>query len=348
MNTHILVIEDNLDMRENIAEILELSNYKVTTAENGQVGVEKAREILPDLILCDIMMPELNGYGVLFILSKNAETASIPFIFLTAKTERQDIRKGMNLGADDYITKPFEENDLMQAIESRIKRNEIIKQEFTDDERGLDSFFNEAKGAHALHELSENRTKKKVKKKSVIFLEGNSPRALYFVNRGKVKTFVSNEDGKELITGIFNQGDFIGYHPLFQECEYKDSAMALEETELSVISKEDFFHLINSNRDVSLKFIKMLAKDVIEHEEELINLAYNTVRRRVAEGLLKVSSKYGQMEFPIAREDLANIVGTAQESVIRVLSEFKEMKIITTSGRKVKILDKVGLENIRY
>ncbi len=348
MNTHILVIEDNLDMRENIAEILELANYKVTTAENGQIGVEKAREILPDLILCDIMMPELNGYGVLFILSKSAETASIPFIFLTAKTDKQDIRKGMNLGADDYITKPFEEKDLMQAIESRIKRNEIIKQEFTDDERGLDSFFNEAKGTHALHELSENRLKKFFKKKSMIFLEGNSPHALYFVNKGKVKTFISNEDGKELITGIYNVGDFIGYHPLFQQCEYKDSAMALEDTELSIISKEDFYHLVNSNRDVSLKFIKMLSKDVLEHEEELINLAYNTVRRRVAEGLLKVSEKYQEDEFPIAREDLANIVGTAQESVIRVLSEFKEMKLIRTAGRKVKILDKQGLENVRY
>lgn len=348
MKKSILVIEDNFEMRENIAEMLELSGYEITTAENGQIGVEKAQKLLPDLILCDIMMPELNGYGVLFILSKSIETASIPFIFLTAKTDRQDVRKGMNLGADDYITKPFEEEELIDAIEGRIRRNEIIKHDFTSDEHGLESFFNEAKGTHALEELSENRAKKHFKKKGMIYMEGNFPQALFFVNYGKIKTYKSNEDGKELITGIFDKGSFFGYHPLFQQGEYRDSAMSLEETELSIISKEDFFHLVNSNRDVSLKFVKMLSGNILDREDELINLAYNTVRRRVVEGLLKVSETYNSSEFPIAREDLANIVGTAQESVIRVLSEFKEMKLIETSGRQVKILNKEKLASIRY
>ena len=105
----ILIIEDNEDIRSNTAEILELSNYKVTVAENGKAGVSKALENLPDLVICDIMMPELDGYGVLHALQRNDATKNIPFIFLTAKTERNDMRKAMDLGADHYLTKPFED-----------------------------------------------------------------------------------------------------------------------------------------------------------------------------------------------------------------------------------------------
>ena len=100
MKKKILLIEDNADVRENAAEILSLAGYDVQTAVNGKSGVDMAQKDKPDLIICDIMMPELDGYGVLHILSKSADTAGIPFIFLTAKTEKADIRKGMNLGAD--------------------------------------------------------------------------------------------------------------------------------------------------------------------------------------------------------------------------------------------------------
>ena len=106
----ILLIEDDVVLRENTEELLELSNYEVVVAPNGKVGVEIAKQNLPNIIVCDIMMPELDGYGVLEALSKNEETRHIPFIFLSAKTERKDVRKGMDLGADDYITKPFEED----------------------------------------------------------------------------------------------------------------------------------------------------------------------------------------------------------------------------------------------
>ena len=112
----ILVIEDNNEIRENTAEILQLAGYETFTAENGKIGVETALREKPDLIVCDIMMPVLDGYGVLHLLNKNESTRNIPFIFLSAKTERTDLRKGMEMGADDYITKPFEEIELLKAI----------------------------------------------------------------------------------------------------------------------------------------------------------------------------------------------------------------------------------------
>lgn len=123
----ILLIEDNAEVRENTAEILELANYTVFTAPNGKIGVELARKQQPDLIICDIMMPELDGYGVLHLLGKNPSTAGIPFIFLTAKSEKDDFRKGMNLGADDYLTKPYDDLTLLDAIEMRLKKNDLFK-----------------------------------------------------------------------------------------------------------------------------------------------------------------------------------------------------------------------------
>src|SRR6478735_9696583 len=127
----ILLMEDNDDIRNNTAEILELSNYKVFVAENGKVGVEQAILHMPDLIICDIMMPGLDGYGVLHAVHKNEAIKNTPFIFLTAKTDRNDFRKGMELGADDYITKPFSGTELLNAVESRLRKIDELKKEFS-------------------------------------------------------------------------------------------------------------------------------------------------------------------------------------------------------------------------
>ena len=123
----ILVIEDNEEVRETLAEILELSGYQVDTAKDGAIGARKALDAPPDIILCDVMMPKLDGFGVLNILSKKQETADIPFVFLTAKADKNDFRRGMNLGADDYITKPFYKDELLQVIETRLKKSERLK-----------------------------------------------------------------------------------------------------------------------------------------------------------------------------------------------------------------------------
>src|SRR5213593_4873764 len=118
----ILVIEDEPEMRRNITALLRYKAYEPIAAENGRIGIEMARREKPDLILCDVMMPELNGHGVLDALRSDSATATIPFIFLTAKGEKTDVRVGMNLGADDYLTKPVSKAHLLQAIQARLKR----------------------------------------------------------------------------------------------------------------------------------------------------------------------------------------------------------------------------------
>lgn len=121
----ILVVEDEAQVRYNIQEILELSDYRVLTAENGRVGLQLARNMIVDLIICDVMMPEMDGYQVVAALRENDVTAIIPFIFLTAKVDRSDLRMGMELGADDYLTKPFAAEELLKAVENRFQRQAI-------------------------------------------------------------------------------------------------------------------------------------------------------------------------------------------------------------------------------
>src|SRR5665213_739033 len=150
----ILLIEDNDDIRENSAEILELANYKVIAAPNGKIGVEKALQEIPDLIICDIMMPVLDGYGVLHAVHRNDAIKNTPFIFLTAKTERNDFRKGMELGADDYITKPFEGTELLNAVDSRLKKIDLLKQQLTPGIKGLEQLADISFGKDALHSLA--------------------------------------------------------------------------------------------------------------------------------------------------------------------------------------------------
>ena len=338
----ILLIEDNIDVRENTAEILILANYEVITAKNGKEGVELALSAKPDLIICDIMMPTLDGYGVLHMLSKNSETATIPFIFLNAKAERSELRKGMDMGADDYLTKPFDSTDLLSAIESRLRKSEITKTEYAKNKEGLNEFLDGAKEFEDLKKLSEENEVRTLKKKDSIYFEGNYPKGIFFINKGKIKTFRTNDQGKEFITGLYKEGDFFGYLALLEESKYSDSASALEDAEVCMIPKEQFFTLIYKNAEISRKFIKMISDNLEEKEEQLLQLAYNSVRKRVAEALVMLCKRYqkeGDKNFSMnmPREDLANLAGTATETTIRTLSDFKDEGLIEIKGSTIVV-----------
>ena len=348
----ILLIEDNNDMRENTAEILELANYNVFTAKNGKEGVELAQKEKPDLIICDIMMPILDGYGVLHLLSKNTETENIPFIFLTAKAERSDMRKGMEMGADDYLTKPFDDIELLNAIESRLKKADLIRKEFSKNIDGLNEFIKGAKGIEDLKKLSDNREIHKFKKHESIYKEGSFPKGIYFLNSGKVKIFKTHEMGKEFITDLYKEGDFFGYLALMDESKYSETAEALDECEVCFIPKEDFYSLLFQNSQVSKKFIRMLSDNLAEKEEQLVKLAYNSVRKRVADALVALYNRYKKdnnenFSINISREDLANLSGTATETTIRTLSDFKEEKLIEIKGGLISLINFEKLSQLR-
>lgn len=346
----ILVIEDSIDILENTAEILELSNYKVFTAPNGKMGIEMALAHKPDLILCDIMMPELDGYGVLHIVQKNPDLQNIPFIFLTAKTGQADMRKGMSLGADDYITKPFDATELLDAIEGRLKKNELLKQSISAGIKGMDELITMIGGEKVMEEFVNGRQIDRYKKKQRIYSEGNHPIRLYYVQKGMVKIYKTNNYGKELIVKIVGENEFFGYTELLLNSVYKVNADALEDSEIAAIPRNEFDELMNSNHEVMRKFVKLLASNVTEKEEQLLHMSYDSLRKKVAEALLAVqkmsNNKNGNFTIQLSRENLAAVAGTATESLIRTLTEFKSEKLIDIQEGKIAILNISRLESM--
>jgi CRP-like cAMP-binding protein len=352
MTKTILVIDDNNDLRENTAEILDLAGYKTLTAENGKRGVEVATREKPDVIVCDIMMPELDGYGVLHLLRKNADTQNIPFIFLTAKTERSDFRKGMEMGADDYVTKPFEDIELLNAIEVRLKKAEVLQQNYSSTPAGLAQFVKDVKDTGLLKHLSDQYAIENFNKKQTLYQEGKRPRFLYYLVGGKVKAFKGHEDGKEYITDLFSAGDFIGYTALIEDKNYDDSATILEDAEIMQIPRDEFLGMIYSDINIATKFIRIVTQNVKEKEERLLNLAYSSLRKRVAKALVDIHEKFNKdgqknlIEF--SREDIAQYVGTATESLIRTLSDFKGEGLIEIKSGKISIINLDKLKNLLY
>jgi len=351
MKDRILLIEDNQDIRENTAEILELANYEVFTAENGKAGIESALQNNPDIIICDVMMPVLDGYGVLHLISKNEKLSEIPFIFLTAKSERSDFRKGMEMGADDYITKPFTDIELLNAVEQRLKKVALLKKNYPADADGMQEMLNEFGGKNALHAITENRQENHFKKKQVIYMAGNHPQKLFYVKSGKIKTYVTNEDGKDFTIGLYSEGDFLGYNALLEGSLYKETAETLDESVIVDIPITEFKNLLLVNKEATEKFIKLLAKNVSDKEQQLLSIAYNSLRKRVATALVTLMDKYHdkkeeKFSIQISREDLANIAGTATESLIRTLGDFKSEKLIEINGGKITVLNRKKLEDM--
>lgn len=336
----ILLIEDEAGVLKNTQEILQLSGYRVLTACNGKTGVETARAAKPDLILCNITMPELDGYGVLHLLNRNPATACIPFIFLTRRAEKADIQKAMILGADGYLIKPFDDLSLLELVEMRLQKTDFLRVEFQKTAEGLENFLQDARGIGELNRfLSEDRKQMHIKKKHLVYVEGDYPSAVYFIHKGKVKTFRTNPNGREYITELYKKGDFFGYAEMLENCNHSESAAAVEDTELYLIPRPDFNALLYHNFEVSNKFIKIIANELLEREERLLQLAYNSVRKRVADSLVLLHERYHEKdadlltEICVTRDDLSNLAGASKETIIRTLSDFKHEKLIDISDR---------------
>ena len=352
MAKKILVIEDNNEIRENTAEILELAGYTALTAENGKKGVDIALREKPTIIICDIMMPELDGYGVLHLLRKNAATENTPFIFLTAKTERSDFRKGMEMGADDYITKPFDDSELLSAVEARLKRLELLEQKYPATASGLTEFIKNVKSSGLLPQLSEKYDMYSFEKKLTIYHERKRPRFLYYLNKGKVKCVKVHEDGKEYISNLYNEGEFFGYTALIEDVLYDESAVVLEEAEVLQIPKEEFLQMIYSDITIAGKFIHIITQNVREKEERLLNLAYSSLRKRVAKALVEIVDKFKVTNttkaIEISREEIAQYIGTATESLNRTISDFKAEGLIDIYRGKIVPLNMDKVRNLRH
>lgn len=338
----VLVIEDNDDIREGTIEILELAGYQAIAAKNGKIGVELAVSMLPDVILCDIMMPELDGYGVLYLLSKNQKTAGIPFIFMTAKAERADMRKGMELGADDYLTKPFDDLELFNAIESRLKKKAHAVN-FKTPQKDLNTVFSSLKQKGKLRSYAA---------KHVIYVENDPADYLYFVKSGQVKTYKRFKDGRELSSNIYNDDEFFGYESICCGVPQADNAATLTAAELWLIPKADFMDALLHQQEMATAFIELLSTNIRFKEDQMLKLAYFSVRKRVADTLVQLSIKFAVKDadsctLKISRDDLAALVGTASETVSRMLADFKEEELIEKHGNAIHVVSIKKLSNVK-
>lgn len=346
----VLLIEDDTAVRENTAEIIELSGYDVVTAPNGKIGVLMAIKELPDIIICDIMMPEMDGYAVLKKLSSEISTQFIPFIFLSAKTEYKDIRIGMDLGADDYLTKPFNEEDLISALESRLAKTSILH-----DQRMNKPIVDEKDGdLHTLNDLKnfvdDHGKEFQFKKGETIFQQGKNSNYIFLLKKGIVKTHKIDENGKELTTSLLKEDDLFGYASLLQNIPYQESATAVENCELSGIVKEELKNVLQKNHKVTLELFELLSDNLTEMKEQLLQMAYGSVRKKTAATILQFAEKMNtkkQDQIKISRNDLASVAGIATESLIRTLSHFNKEGLIEINGRNIKILDLASLKQIQ-
>jgi CheY-like chemotaxis protein len=343
MEKKVLLIEDDMTVRENTAEILELSGYNVNTASDGIKGVEAAKIIKPDIIVCDIMMPELDGYGVLEELSENPETQFIPFIFLTAKTDHKDIRKGMDMGADDYLTKPFEEDELISAIESRLAKTAILKQrQEKQNQSPKIKDFEELKNHLKSYEV------KSYEASEVVYDNHQGNNFFYMIEKGVVKTYMIDETGKELITALYKADDVFGDFT-FKHSSSKEIAQCLEPTKLYCIPKNDFKTFLDSNTKMLYDIIDVLDHNLQDTKNQLLDMAYSSVKRKTAQTILLFTERLKRnklRQIRISRADLAAVAGIAQESLIRTLSKLKKEGLIEIEGRNIKVLDFEELENI--
>ena len=347
----VLLIEDDTALRENTAELLELSNYKVFTAPNGKIGIEKTKTERPDIIVCDIMMPEIDGYGVLQAVSSDVLTSHIPFIFLSAKTEHKEIRKGMDMGADDYLTKPFEEEELLSAVESRLAKASILSKMKASEKKTIKNERDEHPGN--LNQLKnffcDEGALTNFKKGESIYKKGGHSNSLFLILKGVVKTHSMDANGKELITALYRPDDFLGFTSFEENIPYNESATAVEDTEVVGISKKYVKDILRKSQDISLELMNLLTDNLSEVKEQLLKMAYSSVKKKTAATILQfveIMNRNPNAPIRISRNDLAATAGIATESLIRTLSEFKKDGLIEIEGRNIKVVDLDRLKSV--
>jgi CRP/FNR family transcriptional regulator len=192
---------------------------------------------------------------------------------------------------------------------------------------------------HEISEVDEQKSCAYYKKGQPIFIEGSFPRGVFCLNQGKVKIFTRGDEGKEQIIHIAKEGEIIGFRAMFSGEPYKVAASTLEECNICFIGKEDFLNMIDTNPTLRNGIMKELSKELGDRAIFITNMAQKSVRERLAFALLILGDIYGDEQINLTREDMANFVGTATETLIRLLKDFKDEGMIEIHTRKLEIID---------
>ncbi|TDQ76385.1 response regulator [Sphingobacterium yanglingense] len=339
---NILIIENDPDLLGKYSDILRNSGYEVTAALNSKLGINLAISKLPSLILCNTVLSDIDGFGVLSVLSRNPSTTKIPFVFLNALSTPDIVKKGIACGADDFVTKPFQGGQLVRSVEARINKN---KNQTSLPISEVDNIHpHNGKGLEKLIDLISQCKIRHIKKKQMLYYESDHSQWLYLLIEGCIKTLKLTDDGRQMITGLYKPKSFIGLDTLLLDDPWLESAEATQNSSLYFISKSAIIDLLNEHVELNQHFIKILSANLHEKEDQLIELAYESVRKRLAQVLVRLNKDAVPIDqLDICRDELAGLAGIAIETVSRILTDFKERGLIERNGSQIQIIDLYGL-----
>ena len=343
MNHTILVIDDMRDVRENISELLELSGYHVLQAEDGYEGIRKAKRHAPELILCDIMMPGIDGYGVAEILARQEETKHIPFIYLTAKAEPADFKKGLQKGAVDYITKPFESDELIESISLRIRQtasNKPVQASDVDWQNWVDYLMTDA----PLDRDGEPLAEVHLSAEATLFEQDDQANCLYFIKSGSVRSEYTDAAGRTLCFHLSRAGDFAGWSMGFQQGAYPHTAVAMTPCKAIRIPMSHIQTMLLEQPSMALTWGQLHQQVHSNLVDDMMGILYGNARENVARVLLRFAEWNGETWTVIMpRETLAKSIGVAYETVIRTISQFKNEGWVSARGRRITLTNRDAL-----
>lgn len=340
----ILIIENNVNLLSSYKEILKKAGFKVISALYGDTGINDAITKMPDLILCNTLVPYVDGFGVLAVLSKNPATAHVPFIFVSPTSKLANLRKGMDMGADDFIMHPFRDNQLIKAVEARFNKSKLRVHTTEILVDSPDNTLLSEKGIEQLQETILQSNLRRIKKKQTLYYEGDYSQGIYFLKEGCIKTFKINSDGRELITNIYNSNSFIGLDYLMIDGPLCENAEAIECCSIYFITKKSILDLLKTDIELNHYIIKWLSNDLAHKKGRLVELAYESVRKRLSKVIIQLNKdSFPINKVEISRDELAGLAGVASETVSRILTDFKQLGLIERNGNFINITNHEGL-----
>ncbi|MGC9343848.1 MAG: response regulator [Bacteroidales bacterium] len=339
----ILLIESDQEERKRIIDMLEIGGYKIEVARQGKEGLRKAEIIKPDLVISRIRLKGGDGYSILYSIRQDKNLAEVPFIMLAETKDRQDRRRAMEMGADDFIIMPVSEPELLKSIESQIERYSLLKNKFSgSDEEENQQYLTEEPWVRV---LIQDRKIQHYREGDQIYRSGNHPGYVYFLLDGQVTLSYLSEKGKELITDIVISGEFFGYEPVIANCEYTQNSIAKVDSKILRISSDEFISTLQGDASIATGLLKVAVSRIPEKENDMLSLAYDSVKERIGSRLLYLSEKLQTNELEISRTDLASLCGTSMETVVRALAEYKDEQVLDLRENTIILKDKKTLKN---
>jgi len=344
----ILLIGDTPAAGNNTREILALSNFNILTAQNPAEAGVLASKTPPDLLICDLAGPDADLQATLGSVQQEPILKHLPLIVFTSDADKANTRRIMDLGADDYLVKPFEGIELLRAVDACLEKQQR-RQQVQHPANPMHDPIPTADIANSWQPADQDP--QYYRKKKMLYNEGHRASQVWYIVDGKIITYLVHPDGKELITGIHGPGECVGCTAVLGRGAHTDNARVFEDAQLIGISRQEFLTILQSDSAFARQLVHWLAQTVGAADAGLLNFAYSSLRKKVANGILQLAAnlrqqKEGKRYITISRENLAAFVGSAPESLTRTLGDFRKEGLIDISDGRIWLLDEEKLKNM--